>query len=175
MHVKRTAGIVLGGGAIAAWLAGAATSNRALSDPILPPAAPIDARGSDLASEIARLHERLRPSAAPRLPARNLFAFRASAAAPLPPEMPARPAAIVETPPASSADAAPSLKLSGIAEDPSDAGSVVRMAFISAAGQLLIVKEGDAVTDRYRVEKIAADAVELIDLTDHSTRRLAMK
>jgi hypothetical protein len=174
MHVKRTAGIVLGGGAIAAWLAGAATSNRAVPDAIVPPAAPIDARGSDLANEIARLHERLRPSAAPRMPARNLFTFRdAAAAAPAAAPGP-QPSAIVEAalPPA---DVLPDLKLSGIAEDPGPDGAPLRTAFISGGGQLLMVKEGDAAGDRYRVVKIGADAVELLDRTDNSTRRLVMK
>jgi hypothetical protein len=174
MHVKRTAGIVLGGGAIAAWLAGAATSNRAVPDPIIPAPAPIDARGSNLAKEIARLHERLRPAAAPHMPGRNLFAFHATAA-PAPPTVAAVATAIVEAPIGRAADALPALKLSGIAEDPADGGGTIRTAFISTGNQLLVVKEGEAVGDRYRVMKITSDTVELIDLSDNSTRRLAMK
>jgi hypothetical protein len=172
MHVKRTASIVLGGGAIAAWLAGAATSNRAVPDPIVPPPAPIDARGSDLARESARLHERLRPSAAPRMPGRNLFAFHA---APPPANIASRPAAIVEGPLGRVAESVPALKLSGVAEDPAEDGGVSRTAFISTGNQLLVVREGDAVGDRYRVVKITSDTVELTDLGDNSTRRLAMK
>jgi len=38
-----------------------------------------------------------------------------------------------------------------------------------------MVKEGDAVTLRYRVAKISADVVELSDLTDNSVRRLALR
>lgn len=173
MHVKRTASIVLGGGAIAAWLAGAATSNRALPDPIVPPAAPIDARGSDLANEIARLRERLRPAAAPRTPGRNLFTFRA-AAAPAAAPAPSRPA-LIESSAARPADALPPLKLSGVAEDPGPDATVARTAFISGAGQLFMVKQGDQVTERYRVATITSDAVELLDLTDNTTRRLVMK
>jgi len=173
MHVKRTASIVLGGGAIAAWLAGAATSNRAVPDPIIPAPAPIDARGSDLAKEIARLHERLRPSAAPHMPGRNLFAFHAVAT---PPPLTVAPrAAIGEAPVDRAADAAPVLKLSGIAEDPAEGGGTIRIAFIATGNQLLVVKEGEAVGDRYRVVKITSDTVELTDLSDNSTRRLAMK
>jgi hypothetical protein len=174
MHVKRTAAIVLGGGALVAWLAGAATSNRALPDPIIPPAATIDLRGVELANEIAKLHERLRPTATPRTPGRNLFAFRAAPAiAALVPTAP-RAALTEAPPPAAAAAARPAFKLAGMAEDPGPDGPI-RQAFISGAGQLFIVKEGDLVTPRYRVTKIAADVVELTDLTNETTYRLALR
>ena len=169
MSFKRTAAIALIGGALIAWLAGAATSNRPL--PPLPPETntPIEARGAALDDEIARLHERLRPSASPRLPTRNLFAYRAAAhAAPLPP---ARPA-VADAPPA--APSLPPLKLAGIGEDEGPDGPV-RIAFISGEGQLFMVKEGEMVTPRYRVARIAADVVELQDVNDMTTRRLAMR
>jgi hypothetical protein len=38
-----------------------------------------------------------------------------------------------------------------------------------------MVKEGEPVGDRYRVERITPDAVELTDLLDNSTRRLVLK
>jgi hypothetical protein len=171
MRVKRTAAIVLGGGAVAAWLAGAATSNRALPDPIVTASKPIDARGADLASEVARLHERLRPSTTPRAPARNLFTFRA-VPAPVAVAAPTQ-AALTEAPPPPRPAPAP-FKLTGIGEDV-DNGAPVRMAFISGEGQLFIVKQGEQVTARYRVASIAADAVELLDVTDNTTRRLVMK
>ena len=169
MSFKRTAAIAVIGGALIAWLAGAATSNRPL--PPLPPTikTPIEARGAALDDEIARLHERLRPSASPRLPTRNLFAYRAAAhAAPLPP---ARPA-VADAPPA--APSLPSLKLAGIGEDEGPDGPV-RIAFISGEGQLFMVKEGEMVTPRYRVARISADVVELQDVDDKSTRRLALR
>lgn len=170
MHVKRTATIVLGGGALAAWLAGAATSNRPASVPPLHRPPPIDARGAALAEEIARLRERLRPSATPRAPGRNLFRFQAAAAPPV-----ALPAPVA--PPIAPARALPAelpLRLSGIGEDPGAEGPV-RIAFISGDGQLYVVKEGDLVTPRYRVSKISADVVELIDTGDGSTRRLPLR
>src|SRR5689334_9514054 len=80
MHVKRTATIVVIGGALAAWFAGAATSNRAVPDPIVPQRPRIDARGADLAGEIARLHDHLRPSTSPRAPARDVFRYFSSPA-----------------------------------------------------------------------------------------------
>jgi hypothetical protein len=171
MHVKRTATIVLVGGALAAWFAGAATSNRALPAPIIPKPASIDARGAALAGEITRLHERLRPSSTPRTPGRNLFTFRA-APAPIAPAAPR--AAITEMPVAAPAAALPALKLAGIGEDPGTDGPI-RQAFISGPGQLFIVKEGEAVTTRYRVAKISSEVVELTDLLDGTSRRLALK
>jgi hypothetical protein len=178
MHVKRTATIVLGGGALAAWLAGAATSNRALQAPIIPKPAAIDRRGAELATEIARLHERLRPSTTPRTPGRNLFTFRAAPAPAMPAAAPR--AAITEAPMAAPVNSMPALKLAGISEDPGpgDPGNndaPIRQAIISGEGQLFIVKEGEAVTARYRVVRISSEVVELIDLGDNTTRRLALK
>jgi hypothetical protein len=172
MHVKRTATIVLVGGALAAWFAGAATSNRALPAPVIPRPAAIDVRGAALATEITRLHERLRPSATPRAPSRNLFTFRAAAAPPVAPAVAPR-AALTETPLPLPAKM-PALKLAGISEDPGEQGPV-RQAFISGEGQLFIVKEGETVTTRYRVSRISSEVVELIDLTDSGIRRLALK
>src|SRR4051812_21240527 len=173
MHVKRTATIVLGGGAVAAWLAGAATSNRPLSDPVPIARPPVDARGAELAGEIARLRERLTPAAMPRTPARNLFTYRA-ALAPIAAPAAAPHAAITEVPLAPRA--LPALKLSGLSEDPAaDGAAPVRMAFVSADGQLFIVKEGELVTPRYRVTRIATDGIELLDLTDNTTRQLALR
>src|SRR3954470_5490696 len=162
MHVKRTATIVLAAGALAAWLAGAATSNRALPDPIVAPPARIDQRGADLAGEISRLHDHLRPSTTPLAPSRNVFRFSAPPAA-APVTAAAPHAALVEAP--APVKAVPSLppRLSGIAEDPRPAGPV-RVAIISGDGQLYLAKVGELVTLRYRVTQIGADVVELLDL-----------
>jgi len=171
MNMKRTATMAVVGGALLAWLAGAATSNREPPTvPVVGPA-PIEIRGAELAIEVARLHERLRPVVSPREPGRNLFVFHTvpvrpapAEAAPAPALSEARPAAIAQ----------PSLKLSGIAEDPGPDGPV-RIAFIAGEGQLFMVKEGDRIASRYRVNRISADVVELTDLADNSVRRLAMK
>ena len=172
MNLKRTATIVVVCAVLAAWLAGAATSNRALPPPILTQPQPIEMRGAELASEIARLHERLRPSASPHQPGRNLFTFRSTH--PRPPAAPivaeSRPA-LVEAP---AAVPAPLLKLSGIAEDVG-ADATERTAITAGIGQLFMVKEGDNVTPRYRVTKISAEAVELADVTDGTIRRLALR
>jgi hypothetical protein len=173
MNLKRTATIGVVGAALAVWLAAAATSNRGAPPPFVVPPSPIDSRGAALADEIARLHERLRPTATPTQPGRNLFNFRSSAARAVSSPVIAPPPAIVEAPPAPR-PSQPTLKLSGIAEDDGPDGPV-RVAIISGDGQLFMVKEGDAVTLRYRVAKISADVVELTDLTDNSIRRLALR
>jgi Tfp pilus assembly protein PilP len=172
MNLKRTTTIVVVGAALAAWLAGAATSNHVIPSAPVVQHTSIEERGAELASEIERLHERLAPVATPRMPGRNLFAFRAVAARPAAPIAPAPRPAITEAAPAPIA--LPSLKLSGIAED-AGADGPIRIAFISGEGQLFMVKEGETVTRRYRVTKISADVVELVDLVDNSTRRLALR
>jgi hypothetical protein len=170
MKQKRTAAIVIGGGLLAAWIVGATTSNRDTTEPIVFTPSPMDMQGATLANEIARLHERLRPAATPRQPGRNLFAFRAAPAPVAPPVAP--PAVLTERPPAIPAE--PALRLVGVAEDPGPDGPV-RTAIISGNGQLFLAKEGDQVTPRYQVLRVSAEVVELIDVGDGSSRRLAMK
>ncbi|PYR50859.1 MAG: hypothetical protein DMF95_09540 [Acidobacteria bacterium] len=170
MNRNRTA-MIVAGAALLAWLAGAATSNHAIPASAVVEPRVIESRGAELADEIARLHERLRPVATPRRPARNLFAYRAAPAT--------APAAPAPTPALTAAPAPvplslPALKLAGIAED-NGADGPERTAFISGEGQLFMVKEGETVTQRYRVTKISADVVELIDLTDDTLRRLALR
>ena len=172
MNLKRTATIGVVGAALAAWLASAATSNRAVPPPIVTHRPAIDSRGAELADEIARLHERLRPTTTPNQPGRNLFTFRPTRVRAVAPAAPAAAPAIVDAP--VTRPGQPPLKLAGIAEDAGPDGPE-RTAIISGDGQLFMVKEGDAVTLRYRVAKISADVVELTDLTDNSVRRLAMK
>jgi hypothetical protein len=173
MTLKRmtTIGVVVA--AFAAWLAGAATSNHVVRPPLVVETPAIELRGAELATEIARLHERLRPTSTPVQPGRNLFTFRAAPppriAEPPPVPVPA-PVSIV----APVAAALPALKLAGVAEDDTPEG-LVRTAIISTGVQLFLVKEGELVTPRYRVATISTDVVELTDLTDNTIRRLAMR
>lgn len=174
MNLKRTAIIAVSGAALAAWFSAAMTPARPrmISETVAP--GPIEARGAALASEIARLHERLRPQEAPREPTRNPFAFRrarrgasASVAAMAAPEPAALPATRL------------ALTLAGLAEETGDANAApIRTAIISGNGQLFLAKEGDTVADRdilYKVGTIAADSVELTDVRDGSRRRLTLK
>jgi hypothetical protein len=172
MNLKQTATILTTGGALAAWLAGTVTSNRTVAPAAVVERAPaIDARSAELATEIGRLRDRLRPSALPRQPGRNLFRFQARQA-PAPAFVPPPPPAPTGTPEA--APAVLPMRFIGVAEDPGPDGPR-RIAFISAGGQLFSVKEGETVMERYRVAKIAADVVELTDSIDGGIRRLALR
>jgi hypothetical protein len=159
MNITRTVILGVTGGALAAWLAADVTGTRQI---VVPPAtrtSGVDARGADLAAEIARLHERLHPTAAPQQPARNLFEFRLNGARTPAPAgggigigIDVAPAPAIE--PAAAPE--PAFALIGVAED---AG--VRTAIISGQGQLFMVKDGDLVAERYRVMHVGADAVDL--------------
>jgi len=173
MNLKRTTTIVVVGAALIAWLAGAATSNHAIPSAIVYHQSSVEKRGAELAGEIARLHERLAPDATPRTPGRNLFTYHAAAVRQAPIVVaPAPRPALTEFVPA--VMGLPPLKLAGIAEDPGADGPV-RIAFISGEGVLFMVKEGETVTPRYRVAKISGDAVELTDVIDNRSRRLALR
>jgi hypothetical protein len=173
MNPKRTATIVVVGGALLAWLAGAATSNRAIEPAPVISVPAIDYSGVALEKEIARLHERLRPTATPTQSSRNLFSFRSAPVRAVPPPSGPTAPALVEAPPPLPPPLPP-LKLVGIAEDPGADGPA-RTAILVGDGQLFTVKEGENVTARYRVERISADVVELLDLNDNSLRRLALR
>ena len=172
MDVKRIAliGAVFGG--LAALVAGAATSGVRRIDPVPAPATTaIDISGAALASEVARLHERLKPGVVPQQPVRNLFQFhqaRSTAPAAIDAPPPAQPVVERGPPP-------PPFKLIGVAEDQGESGVLMRTAIIVGAGEMFLVKEGEAVTGRYHVAKISGDAVELSDAAGGVSVRLALK
>jgi hypothetical protein len=173
MNFTRTATILVVGAVLIAWLASAATSKREFQPPIITPPQAIDARGVELTKEIARLHERLRPTTPPADPRRNLFTFRArTAPAAARPDTASLLPATLEA--STQRVSEPPLKLAGIAED-DGADGPDRTAIISGGGQLFMVKEGDTVAGRYRVARISTDAVELTDVNAGIVRRLVMK
>ena len=179
MSLKRTTILFVGGVALAAWFSAAMTPGRppAVSHDIRP--APVDARGAALASEIARLRERLRPEATPREATRNPFVFRSTQHAAPGSRVAATAEKDVPTPAAVAEPPRLRLSLAGIAEDAdAAAGGLMRTAIISGNGQVFLAKEGDTVTDRdvaFKVGNISADSAELTDLRDGSTRRLTLK
>src|SRR4051812_34065433 len=171
MNIKVAAAcaLVVGGGA--GWYAlsaGNVRSAPALSHAV--PAAPLDARGTALANEIARLGRRQQQVASPRR-GRDLFRYAAP-----PPQKTAATPAILPVPAAASAPipVRPAFRLIGVAED-SASGSPVRTAIISAPDQLYVVREGERVASRYGVAKISSDVVELVDTADSTELRLALK
>jgi hypothetical protein len=182
MNLKRTTIIFVGGAALAAWLSAAISPERSVAPVNAIAPAPVDATGAALASEIARLRQRLRPDARPGERTRNPFTFQraqsprgaGAASGPAPDDAGVAAAAV----------GVPRLRLTlaGIAEDPApDGGGPVRTAIITGDGQLFLAKVGDTVTDRgvdvveYRVGTISADSAELIDLRDSTIRRLVLK
>ena len=100
-------------------------------------------------------------------PDRNIFTFTHPAPKPLPAALPV--AALLA--PAGEGQASPVVlfKLIGIAED---AGETARTAIISGQGQLYLVKEGETVAWIYRVGRMSAGSVELLDTTGGPTLRL---
>jgi hypothetical protein len=170
MNHKRTATIVVVGGAVAAWLWAAGTSSVRVSPPPAARKSAVEKSGAELASEIARLRERLRPTATPRQNGRNLFQFSAPRPDPAPVTRPSAPREFVASP---ASPPPPALRLSGIAEDPGPDGPI-RTAIISSPGELFLVKEDDLVTPRFRVVKISVDVVELVDVETKATLRLAL-
>ena len=177
MKLKRVLTLGVVGAALAAWLAAASTTgNRPITGNSVRHTTPVEMRGAELSAEIARLRERLHPTAAPQAPVRNLFEFsrtapgRRAAAAP-------RPAVTDEPAPPPAARPVPlaaSFRLVGIAEDAGPDGPI-RTAIISGSGQLFFAKAGDRVAERYEVARISGDAAELVDLNDHSALTLALK
>jgi hypothetical protein len=168
MNLPRTAIVGVVGGALAAWIAAAATSgSRSIEPPVVPKASAIDASGAALAAEIIRLHDRLHPTTLPRQPVRNLFEFNSAVRAPVvraPEEAP------VLEPASPAAPEVPPLSLIGVADD-----SGVRTAIVSAQGQLFLVKEGEGVADRYVVARVGTDSVDLTDGKESTTVHLALK
>jgi hypothetical protein len=172
MNVKRTAMIGVAGVAVAVWISAATTSNTRTVVPVVPAKATVvDKSGAELAVEVQRLHERLRPSDTP-VHSRDLFRYAANGSASAAVVRAAPPAPTVQEP--AFAPLVAPLKLDGLAEDKGDQGPV-RTAIISGFGDIFLVKEGDSVTSRYRVAKISPDAVELTDLTNNTPLRLALR
>ena len=172
MNVKRTTMIGVAAVAVAVWISAATTSNVRTVVPVVPAkASVVDKSGAELAVEVKRLHERLRPSDTP-VHSRDLFRYVAKGSASAAVVTAAPPAPAVQE--QAFAPLVAPLKLEGLAEDQGDQGPV-RTAIISGFGDIFLVKVGDSVTSRYRVAKISPDAVELTDLSNNTPLRLALR
>ena len=66
------------------------------------------------------------------------------------------------------------VSLDGIATDVFD-GQEQRTAILNTDSGVVLVKEGEQVAGQFRVVKIAADAVELVNVTDGSTLRIVLR
>jgi hypothetical protein len=156
----------------AAWFALESGLRSPVSSSASPRAIPAnpsaDPAGDGLGDRARRLRVYLAspPSAGPAR--RNPFSFPARVAA--------APAAATQglAQQAPAPEPRPEIVLAGIAED-GDNGGTVRTAVISAAGQLMLVKEGDRVLSRFAIVRIASDAVQIRDTERGDVFTLAFK
>ena len=124
---------------------------------------------SSLNADIGRLHDRLGPTATPTR-SRDLFRFsprvvtRTATVEPGPSALPDAPAAVPS----------PAFTLIGIAEDSSADGTIVRTAVVTGASDLFLVKPGESIQGRYRVDQVSSDAVQLVDTTTGAPLVLAL-
>lgn len=171
MSRARAAAYLVGGILLAAWLAsaaGVATRQRAVPLPRRSAEAEqLDVVAASVQSQALRLRDRLAAAPALQGPVRNPFAFveREAPPPPAPKPQPAQTPAFIQR-----LIAEPDLVLLGVAEEGS-----VRTAMIGSGDELLMATEGQTVAGRYRVGRISADAVELIDLGTGATRRLSLR
>ncbi len=114
--------------------------------------APVDAGLPERADALRRFLASPPPPTPVR---RNPFGFGVGSAA-------GERAADAAAAPAAARTPRPPMELAGIAEETGN-GHPNRTAVISAAGQVILAKEGDRVLSRFLVVRIAADAVHLKD------------
>ena len=163
---------------LAAWLASAASTTFQQYDPALAPDRDVaqpapDALANDVQAQAAKLRQRLSSAPVPPAPQRNPFLFESPIAAPSRhvPRRIAAPAPVVE--PAMAPE--PALALIGVAEDKGPNG-LTRTAIIAGDTEaVFMVTVGQTILDRYRVEAIGADAVELKDSLTNAVRRLGLR
>lgn len=158
MQVRRTVWFGAGAIAVATWLAAATTSGVRTS---VPPPAPdppseLDRAYAGLQRDVGRLQQRMAPAAAPMLQ-RDPFRFQTPVPRAGAPAL-AQARALVPVPAA--VEPGPPLSLVGIAEDPGPEG-VVRTAIVSSRGDVLLLRPGDVVADRFRVVRIDGQSLEL--------------
>ena len=176
MTIRRVFSFAVSTLALASWFSAASTPD--VPSPVTRVAprgpSPLDRSSALLQSEIDRLHDRLSPAARPSH-SRDLFRFNAprprrstqAAAASAAIVAPVTAAAPVQEQP-------PALQLIGVAEDAAPDG-VVRTAILSGLGDVFLVKAGDVISGRFRVDQIAADAVQLTTISTSSVTTLALR
>ena len=162
---------VSGATVLAGWLASSPPSNTPPPAAAASPRTPRhrDASVNDIQEQATRLQSRLRGPRAYAAPQRNPFRFAervstpsSRAEQPLVPETPTEPVDL--------APPAPRIVVAGIAEEEVD-GRVERTAILSSPMGVLFVHEGDEILNYYRVNRIEAEAVEFLRLTDGAPTR----
>ena len=171
--------IVVAGSTMYSWFNASPHVSPGESAARVEPTAPAAARESSAAAVAAmQLHDWSPKAPVQPRPDRNIFTFTRPAPKPVPSPPPA--AALLA--PVGEGQPSPIalFKLIGIAEDAGPAsqdaqGEVTRTAIISGQGQLYLVKEGETVAWIYRVGRMSAGSVELLDTTGGPTLRLVLK
>jgi hypothetical protein len=177
MTAIRAAAYAGGGALLVAWFAAAAGAPTQEGPPPRDPAAAIAptsgsaSLAADVQAQALRLRERMAQAPAPDEHARNPFSFApVRAARAIPP-----PVAAAAAEPVVPIAAAPALTLMGIAEETSPDGPHRTAVIGGPSDALYMVVEGQRFADRYEVNAIGQDAVELKDLITGAYRRLAMR
>ena len=163
---------------LAAWLASAASTTlqdeqQAIGSADGPALTSTEALANEVQAHAAKLRDRLSTAPVPQAPHRNPFLFEARALPPpRPPMRRLEPAPIVQP---ALADPEPALALIGVAEDQGPQGLTRTAILAGDAESVFMVTVGETVLGRYRVEAISADVVELKDVRNETTRRLALR
>ena len=169
MDWKSTA-VISGAGILATWFFSMPPANVPSGAVAPAPRAPQATTSTfDIEREAARLQVRKPQTSHYSDPSRNPFRFnerREAIATAGPPAAPPSPVVVPPPPP-------PRITLDGIAAD-QVANQNQRTAILNTDAGIVLAKEGDQVAG-YRVEKIAADAVELVKIDDGSVLRLGLR
>jgi hypothetical protein len=168
MDWKSTA-VISGAGILATWFFSMPPTSapaRAVAPAARPPQT--TAAKIDIEKEAARLQVHHVEAPHYTEPSRNPFRFNARSE-------PARATAgvVALPPPPVLPPPPPRITLDGVAADTMDAQSQ-RTAILNTDMGVVLAKEGDEVAG-YRVQKIAADAVELVKIDDGSVLRLGLR
>jgi hypothetical protein len=172
MDWKSTA-VISGAGILATWFFSLPASHPLATGAAAAARAPQAVASTiDIQREAARLQVRVHPEQTYVESSRNPFRFGArpaSGARPVGTSAPAQPAAAVpQAPPP------PRITLDGIATD-MVGDQPQRTAILKTDSGVVLAREGDQVAGQFRVTKIAADAVELVTISDGSVLRLALR
>jgi hypothetical protein len=179
MAPKRAAAYIGVAAILLAWLASAAGVAWRSTAPDAEQPRAVQTSGTeglaaDVQAQAVRLRERIAAAPVPTSPLRNPFTFAPKEdprQRPAPPSPAAALTRATDVPDLSE----PPLSLIGVAEQQSPEG-IVRTAILSTdSDELFMLTEGDVLGARYRVRRIEADAVELIDLVTNSIRRLTLR
>jgi hypothetical protein len=164
---KSTA-VISGAGILATWFFSMPPAHAPASAVVRTSRAPQAAASKiDIEKEAARLQVPARQEPNYTEPSRNPFRFSEHR------QVRGTSSPAVAAPPAAVAPLPPRIMLDGIAADTVN-GQEQRTAILNTDAGVVLAKEGDQVAG-YRVEKVAADAVELVKIADGSVLRIGLR